>query len=275
MDLNFSLFVLKNTNPFLIKKFTKYSTIIIVIYYFLKRLLKTHKTVLYYLQNELNNKIIEKFTSNLEFYPTFYLPNLITQLIFNELKPVPKISYRREYLKTEDGGIISLDWVLKCWSNKVNKIIVILHGMTGGSETSYIRDIVKGYEETEEFKIVVVQFRGINDTPLITPKSYHCGNCADIKLALKHIQRLYPEYLCFCLGTSMGANLFVKLFASTNEFDDYVKGFVSISNPFNLLELERRLRGGVFDYFLMNRQKIFLKNHLHVLKYNSGKQYFK
>ena len=254
-------------------KASKYGTMVAILYYFIRIITKRSTSKLHYNDNALNFKIIEKLKASINYTPTFYLPSLLTQLFYNEYKLAVEMVYKREYLETDDGGIISLDWVTGYPSKSVNKILVILHGMTGGSETSYIRDIVDGFRQTNEYKVVVVQFRGINDTPLITPKSYHCANTGDIRQALKFIQRNLPDFLCFCLGVSMGAYLLAKLFGIDQSFNHYVKGFVSISNPFNLLELEKRLRGGLFDFFLRNRQKTYLKNNYNVLKYNKGKDF--
>jgi len=104
-------------------------------------------------------------------------------------------------------------------------------------------------------KVVVVQYRGINNTPLLTPKTFHAGDTTDIAFAMNYLKNKYPDYACYTIGTSMGANIFVRLFANDHSFDHYVKGFISVSNPFNLTVLEKRNRGTVIDYFLQRRQK--------------------
>jgi predicted alpha/beta-fold hydrolase len=187
-------------------------------------------------------------------------------MAYNEIKPNIKINFKRELLKTEDGGMISLDWAVRPIDTKETRLIVILHGLTGGSESSYIRDIVHGLLENENNKIVVVQYRGINDSPLLTPKSFHAGDTTDIHFALNYLRKEYSQLACYTIGTSMGANILVKLFSQDHSFDDYIKGFVSISNPFDILTLEERNRGNVVDYFLRRRQQSYIKRHYEVLK---------
>jgi predicted alpha/beta-fold hydrolase len=46
----------------------------------------------------------------------------------------------REKVFFDDGGHVALDWTGKCLKEDSNKpIVVVMHGMTGGSETKYIR----------------------------------------------------------------------------------------------------------------------------------------
>ena len=227
--------------------------------------------------NENNNHLVSKL-GPIDYRPTLYLPTCISQMIYNEIIHKLHIEFRRENILTEDGGLISLDWVenndkpLK--TVKETRLIVILHGLTGGSESSYIREIANEFMENESNKIVVVQYRGINKTPLLTPRSYHVGDTSDITVAMNYLKNNYPDYACYTIGTSMGANIFVKLFAEDHSFDDYVKGFISISNPFDLTAIEKRNRGTLIDYFLRTRQKKYVKTHYEMLKTRSGRYYF-
>src|SRR5689334_5238890 len=92
-----------------------------------------NKTKMLYKNTTKNEHIIEKLHP-LDFKPTFWLPEFYTQILYNELKKKPEIKYRREYLTNDDGGILSLDWVVK-ENDSYSKLLVILHGLTGGSNT--------------------------------------------------------------------------------------------------------------------------------------------
>lgn len=225
-----------------------------------------NRHMIIYQKNDKNNYIVNQLAPLDDYRPTFYLPNCLLQMAYNEIKPKIKINFKREFLKTEDGGMISLDWAVRPIDTEENRLIVILHGLTGGSESSYIREIVQGLLENDNNKIVVVQYRGINDSPLLTPKSFHAGDTEDIHFALNYLRKEYGHLPCYTIGTSMGANIMVKLFAHDHSFDDYIKGFVSISNPFDILTLEQRNRGNIVDYFLRARQQSYIKRHYEVLK---------
>lgn len=225
-----------------------------------------------YVDNEINKYIINTIKP-IDYRPTFYLPSCLSQMIFNEIKSHPEIEYKREFIPTHDNGMISLDWVVKKNQSdtRPDKLLVILHGLTGGSESSYIKETAEIFSNQQDFKVVVVNYRGISGTPLLTPTFYHAGYTEDMYTAMKFIKLNYPELKCYTLGTSMGGNILTKLFASTDEFNDYVKGFVSVSNPLNCYEVEKRNRGKVLDFFLIQRQLGYVQKHHDVLKDSLGK----
>jgi predicted alpha/beta-fold hydrolase len=228
-----------------------------------------------YVNTEQNKEIIKNILP-IDYKPTFYLPSCLAQMIYNEIKTHPEINYKRELLETHDNGVISLDWVEKeDNTEKITKLLIILHGLTGGSESNYIKEIALAYNKLKDFKVVVVNYRGVSNTHLRTPSTYHIGFTEDIYHALKYIRSLYPDLRAYTLGTSMGANIFTKLFATCKEFDDYIRGFISVSNPLNAAEIERRLRGGVLDYFLIRRQLGFVEQHYETLKHVIGVLIFK
>ena len=232
-----------------------------------KQLPFVNKHLLIYYKNDYNQLLVSQLGPLDDYRPTFYLPTCIAQMIYNEFKQVITIDFKREYIQTNDGGIISLDWANPAKMQKEEcRLIVILHGLTGGSESNYIREIVKELNENERNIVVVVQYRGVNDSPLLTPKTYHMGETDDIKLALNYLRSLYPNLPCYTIGTSMGANILVKLFSHDHSFDDYVKGFISISNPFNILAIERRNHGTALDYFIKLNQQKYIKRHYEILK---------
>lgn len=229
---------------------------------------------LYFVENERNKRIIESILP-IDYKVTPYLPSSLMQMIFNEVKSKPEIEYKREYIKTHDDGIISLDWV-KNEEHSQNiktpdKLLVVLHGLTGGSETSYIREIIEEFKNYSGFDIVAINYRGISESPLITPFIYHAGYTDDLYTAMLYIKKTKPNLRCYAIGTSMGANIFTKLLSNHHEFDDYIKGFISVSNPLNCLEVEKRTRGGVLDMFIIRRQVKYIEKHKEVLKDKIGK----
>lgn len=249
---------------------------------------------LIYGDSELNT-LIKNHVLPLDYIPTFYMPTCLLQMIYNETKSIPDIKYERQYISTYDEGVISLDFVLKTndkesTSNSMNnsnnnninnnlinsshnsredkddKILVLLHGLTGGSEATYIRETVLKFQKVENLKIVVVNYRGISGSPLLTPLIYHAGFYDDLYEAMKYIREKYPNLRCYALGTSMGANIFSKLLGNIHEFDDYIKGFIAISNPLNCIEVEKRNRKGILDRFIIKRQIRYIEQHRNILK---------
>ena len=67
--------------------------------------------------------------------------------------------------------------------------VVILHGLTGGSNESYVRNaiaqLIKSREEGgASVRCVVVNFRGCAQTPLTSPQLYSACKITDLESAL-------------------------------------------------------------------------------------------
>jgi predicted alpha/beta-fold hydrolase len=225
------------------------------------------KSKTHYQATSKNEDIIKKL-GNLDFVPTFFLPGFILQLLCNELKTKPIIKYKREYLISEDGGLISLDWVIQDTDN-YNKLLVILHGLTGGSNTCYIRETVEGFLN-QGYRIVVIQYRGVNDTPLFTPIIFHGGFTSDLLFSMQHIKKSYKDLPCYCIGISMGANIFTKLLVTHHNEMGYIKGFASISNPYDYNEVEKRNTDTWMEYLMVWLKQRFLLQHKTLLGLNTS-----
>lgn len=145
--------------------------------------------------DELNQKIkaqltplFEEFTATglLVYKPL--LQNIYIGKVHSEDFPN---GYEREYLKIEeDGGQITLDWAKDVDTGKIadqQKTLVIIHGLTGGSEASYAQLMCKegiknGYVP------VVVQARGFNKTEMSSPRISPPDSFMDLIAASKHIK---------------------------------------------------------------------------------------
>ncbi len=53
------------------------------------------------------------------------------------------MEFERQKIYFVDGGHITLDWSNKKQADEGRPIILIMHGMTGGSESKYIKALVK------------------------------------------------------------------------------------------------------------------------------------
>ena len=244
----------------LIQLILLFSICLLCLYLINMQLPSNNKTKTLYIKTEENEKIIKKL-GNLIFKPTFYIPGFLEQIFFHEQYPRPSLKFKREYIKGEEGEIFSMDWVINTNSNKTDKLLIILHGLTGGSERGYIREIIESYLSEGDFTAVVIHNRGISDTPLITNIPFHSGFIKDMQFALNIIKSRYKLYFCAAIGLSMGANIFTQLIAYDHSFDDFIKCFISISNPLNLYESEKRIRGTWMDKHIQKGVRQFYESH--------------
>ncbi|ORX78855.1 AB-hydrolase YheT [Basidiobolus meristosporus CBS 931.73] len=147
-----------------------------------------------------------------------------------------QVEYERTLVSTPDGGTISVDW---CPSSEIKPYddtptVVILHGLTGGSHESYVRQVVESMTQGPgQFRTVVVNFRGCADTQLTSTQLYSGAYTDDLRIALKFIQDRIPKAKLAGLGFSLGSNVLVKYIGEEKENCPFV-GAVSVSNPFDL-----------------------------------------
>lgn len=71
----------------------------------------------------------------------------------------------REILTLEDGGQVALDWDHPTKADENTPIILILPGLTGDSQASYVKKfVISGVDEG--FRMVVFNYRGLGGIPL-------------------------------------------------------------------------------------------------------------
>lgn len=141
-----------------------------------------------------------------------------------------------ELLKTPDGGTISIDWAppLSVKPADNTPTLVLLHGLTGGSFESYIRDLVDRLTRVHGYRCVVVNARACADTVLTSPQLFSGGYTDDLRLAVKHIRTTLPAAKLMGAGFSMGSNILMNYMAEESHQCEFL-GAMSISNPFDML----------------------------------------
>jgi predicted alpha/beta-fold hydrolase len=220
------------------------------------------KIELVYKDTPANDMIISKLSTlkDQHFYPTFYLGVPLLQGYVSSFPLDFEVLYNdRENLKLKDGGQIAIDWAGPLHSDqnadnsaektsKDNKILFILHGLTGGSDTNYVKFLVneavnKGY------RVAVMNQRGINQ-PLTSPKPYHAGSIEDLTFALDHIKNKYPDAPIVGAGLSMGANQLLKYCGILGE-KSKLDALVALSAPFNMHVLMDSIEGSIYENVVM------------------------
>jgi predicted alpha/beta-fold hydrolase len=109
-------------------------------------------------------------------------------------------------------------------------IVIINHGLTGGSHESYVRNIVVWLTKPvsqgglgaraavvnvsnplpPSHASLTAQFRGCARTPLTSPHLYCSGSTLDVHTATMFMTHLYPEAPIFGVGFSLGAALMTR-----------------------------------------------------------------
>ena len=223
-------------------------------YYIFNRLFSKYFTSVYSSNNSLKKKLMLY-----PYFPTFFLPCALSQLIYFLLFPPIKKSYKREYLKTTTKDTISVDWVLPI--PQKSQFILIIHGATGGSETRYLKSLVQFIKSKNDFKIAIAHYRGVNDTPLSTCTPYHPEIIEDTEFIINHFLNIEVKKFII-IGISMGGNIVSRILShNPKKYEKGILGFISISNPFFYASLDAKNRFNLLDKFILWRYKFTAKKH--------------
>ena len=79
------------------------------------------------------------------------------------------------------AGVIAVDVSSPLSTSPIREgetVVVIVHGLTGGSHEHYVRSAVRALSKPREegglaARLVVINLRGCNQSPVVTPKLYH------------------------------------------------------------------------------------------------------
>ncbi|KAK3030674.1 hypothetical protein RJ639_035878 [Escallonia herrerae] len=207
----------------------------------------------------------------------------------------PYVRFRRECLRTKDGGAVALDWVsgdhrhlpadspllillVRVLLSLVTDIYAFtpsfvakrleaehyMPGLTGGSGDTYVRHMLNRARD-KGWRVVVFNSRGCGNSPVTTPQFYSASFTEDLREVVAHVSSRYPNGSLYAVGWSLGANILVRYLGQESHRCP-LSGAVSLCNPFNLVIADEDFHKGfnnVYDKALANALcKIFQKHAL-------------
>ncbi|XVF12876.1 hypothetical protein REPUB_Repub08aG0157700 [Reevesia pubescens] len=181
-------------------------------------------------------------------------------------RSVSHVRLRRECLRVKDGGSVALDWVSGDHRRLPpdSPILILLPGLTGGSQDSYVRHMLTK-AKSKGWRVVVFNSRGCGDSPVTTPQFYSASFLGDTYEVVEHVGARYPEANLYAVGWSLGANVLVRYLGQESHACP-LSGAVSLCNPFNLVIADEDFHKGfnnVYDKALARALcKIFKKHAL-------------
>ncbi|KAK2466937.1 hypothetical protein APHAL10511_001195 [Amanita phalloides] len=144
--------------------------------------------------------------------------------VLGDFSKIDHIIYRRKYIRLADGGTLGLDFTSNTFSCRRDNtpVIVVMHGLTGGSYESYVRAILTKAcaainDGGLEYRAVVVNFRGCAGVPITSPQAYSAGHTDDLRQALIYISHMFPKAPLLGIGFSLGANVMTRYVAEEGE----------------------------------------------------------
>ncbi|KAG8382564.1 hypothetical protein BUALT_Bualt05G0090500 [Buddleja alternifolia] len=197
-------------------------------------------------------------------YPFFGWNRHVETIFASFFRSLPDVRYRRECLRTRDGGAVALDWVSgddrRLPSD--SPILILLPGLTGGSGDTYVRHMLSR-ARSKGWRVVVFNSRGCGGSPVTTPQFYSASFLGDISEVVEHVGKRYPRAKLYAVGWSLGANILVRYVGQGSKCCP-LAGAVSLCNPFNLMIADEDFRKGfniVYDKALANSLCKIFKRH--------------
>jgi predicted alpha/beta-fold hydrolase len=125
-------------------------------------------------------------------------------------------------------------------------VLILLPGLTGGSDDSYVR-YAAHYAETHGTRAVVFNSRGCGDTFVTTPRYYSGLYIGDMERVAHAVRLRHPRSLLFAAGWSLGANILTNYLGLVGE-DTPLDAAAVMCNPFDLVLGSHNLTKGFNQY---------------------------
>lgn len=175
------------------------------------------------------------------FQPAWWLPGPHAQTIWSSLfRRKCALQRRRERVTLSDGDFVDLDWVEPTAESRIT--VLILHGLTGSSDSNYAWGLQAALRE-RGWRSVVLNFRGCSGEPNRLPRAYHSGETGDVDEIFSILRQRAPENVYAAVGYSLGGNVLLKWLGEAGA-DSAVSAAVAVSVPYLLGRCQERLNQG-------------------------------
>ena len=179
--------------------------------------------------------------------PPCYLNPLLgsghLQTMWTATKPEgPSIYYRRKVFNAEQEayhGTFAVDFVVKPFeesdptlSNRTvyftdnqfarlksedsKPMLVVLHGLSGGSHEVYLRHTIAPLVDSGNWEICIVNSRGCAKSKITSGILYNARATWDIRQVVRWLRKTFPNRPLFGLGFSLGANMLTNVSGCTS-----------------------------------------------------------
>ncbi|BFZ54355.1 hypothetical protein PYCC9005_001389 [Savitreella phatthalungensis] len=163
-------------------------------------------------------------------------------------------------------------------------LLVLFHGLSGGSHESYVRATVEGALDMHRawtragdgagqrpLDVVAFNARGCARSKVTSSQFWSALRTEDVSAALRALRQRFPRRKIICVGYSLGANILVNyLGLHADESRETVDLAVSVSNPWTLPVSNHYLNGSYIGAFysraMTGNLKKLLRRHASMLK---------
>ncbi|MDR3443231.1 MAG: hydrolase [Legionella sp.] len=181
------------------------------------------------------------------FKPAWWLSNAHIQTIYSSLRhPIKPSVDRVEQLELPDGDFLNLLWSTANLPEDA-PLIVILHGMGGSINSSYVARFMQAFNQ-QGWRAVLVHFRGAGDEFNRLPRAYHSGDTADLDYVVHTLNQREAQTKKAVVGVSLGGNVLLKWLGEQGE-NAPVSAAVAVSVPFLLNVVADQMNVGFTRFY--------------------------
>lgn len=118
-------------------------------------------------------------------------------------------------------------------------MLVIIHGLAGDSESSYIKKLTH-HALAHQISVLRVNLRGAGAGRPLAKGAYHAGRSDDLEAVISAMTQAYPGRPCFMTAFSLGGAMALNLVARHQSITSYLAGLVTFCAPFDMVACAAR-----------------------------------
>jgi len=131
------------------------------------------------------------------------------------------------------AGVVSLDWLEPLQEDEATPVCVVVAGLTGSSQDSYVCRTAVALRESG-MRVACYNARGRGGNSVSTPFLYCAGYTEDLRRVLSSVHGQYPRAPMVAVGFSLGSNILAK-YVGEEGVSCVLAAAVSIACPVDLL----------------------------------------
>ncbi|KAL2021496.1 hypothetical protein VTK56DRAFT_7129 [Thermocarpiscus australiensis] len=154
----------------------------------------------------------------------------------------------------------------KIGSDDSRPMLIVLHGLSGGSHEIYLRHAIAPLVlDGRDWEVCVVNARGCANSKVTSGVLFNARATWDVRQVINWAKRTFPNRPLFALGFSLGANILTN-YVGEEGTNCPLKGAIAVANPFDLemanKALQRTLLGKeVYSRVMGTNMKKLINTH--------------
>lgn len=148
-----------------------------------------------------------------------------------KLRPLPKVNQSRERILLNDGDFLDLDFSAP--KKQSSKLAILLHGLEGNAQRTYIKGQAKTLIENG-WNVCAPNYRGCSGEPNELYVSYNAGKTDDLDSVISYCVEKDQFSEIALVGFSLGGNLLLKYLGERENLPALITKGVAISTPLDL-----------------------------------------